>query len=157
MVSIANTGYINSQIPIRAQKFCSEKTTIDEVNGNSQMLNAFWQMKDNDGSTTNLRNSADIAFLLTNVPYSISGHSGMAYFPWQNKKVGFCLKSRAISDFTFAHELGHTMGAYHNIETGHNNTEHPGGQGHLIAQVRVSFRKMPLIQIVCKKLLIGNK
>merc|ERR1739844_711337 len=26
------------------------------------------------------------------------------------------------------------MGAYHNIETGHINPEHPGGQGHLIAQ-----------------------
>ena len=34
VVSITNTGYINSQIPIRAQKFCSEKVTIVEVYGN---------------------------------------------------------------------------------------------------------------------------
>ena len=141
VVSIANTGYINSQIPIRAEKFCSEKATINEINhyGNWQMLEAFWQMKDDDGSTTNLRNSADIAFLLTNVPFNESGHSGMAYFPWQNKKVGFCLKSRANADFTFAHELGHTMGAYHNRESGAFNPYHQEGQGHLIAQVRVYF------------------
>merc|ERR1719219_2302139 len=134
LVSIANTGYINSQIPIRAQRFCSEKATINEVNGNNRMLEAFWQMKDYDGSTTNLRNSADIAFLLTNVPYSISKHTGMAHFPWSNKKVGFCLKSRANGDYTFAHELGHTMGAYHNRETGHINPVHSKGQGHLIAK-----------------------
>ena len=141
VVSIANTGYINSQIPIRAEKFCSEKATINELDhkGNWQMLEAFWQMKDDDGSTTILRNSADIAFLLTNVDFNESGHSGMAYFPWQNKKVGFCLKSRAIADFTFAHELGHTMGAYHNIESGAFNPYHQEGQGHLIAQVRVYF------------------
>ena len=149
LVSVANKGYINSQIPIRAQKFCSEKATINEIDnfGNWQILEAFWQMKDDDGTTTNLRNSADIAFLLTNVPFSESGHTGMAYFPWENRKVGFCLKSRANVDFSFAHELGHTMGAYHNIETGHINPENPGGQGHLIAQVRVSFQKIPLIQI----------
>ena len=156
LVSIANTGYINSQIPIRAEKFCSEKATINEINhyGNWHMLEAFWQMKDDDGSTTNLRNSADIAFLLTNVPFNESGHSGMAYFPWQNRKVGFCRKDRAIADFTFAHELGHTMGAYHNIETTHINPYHQEGQGHLIDQVRVSFQKVPLIRIVCRKLLI---
>merc|ERR1719219_2505156 len=117
VVTITNTGYINSQIPIRVQKFCSEKATIDEVNGNGPMLDAFWQMKDDDGSTTNLRNTADIAFLITNVPYSESGHSGMAFFPWQNRKVGFCPKSRCNGDYTFSHEVGHTMGAYHNIET----------------------------------------
>ena len=147
VVSIANTGYNNSQIPIRAKKFCSEKATINEIYGNWRMLEAFWQMKDYDGSTTNLRNSADIAFLLTNVPFNESGQSGMAYFPWQNRKVGFCRKDRAIADFTFAHELGHTMGAYHNRESGAFNPYHQEGQGHLIAQVRVYFQKIPLIQI----------
>ena len=139
VVTITNTGYINSQIPIRVQKFCSEKATIDEIYGNGPMLEAFWQMKDTDGSTTNLRKSADVAFLLTNLPYSESGHTGMAYFPWSNRKVGFCLKNRAISDYTFAHEMGHSMGAAHNRETGHINPVHPEGQGHLIAQVKSFF------------------
>ena len=139
VVTITNTGYINSQVPVRVQKFCSEKATLDEIKGNSQMLQAFWQMKDSDQSTTNLRNSADVAFLLTNVPYSESGHTGMAYYPWSNRKVGFCLKNRAISDYTFAHEMGHSMGAAHNRETGHINPVHPEGQGHLIAQVKSFF------------------
>ena len=155
VISITNTGYINSQIPIRVQKFCSEKASINEVNGNWAMLDAFTRMKDTDGSTTNLRKSADMAFLLTNVPYSISGHTGMANFIWENKRTSFCLKSRAIGDYTFAHELGHNMGAYHNRETGHINPVYPEGQGHLIAQVRVVFPKIhelitiyPLIQIL---------
>ena len=140
VVTITNTGYINSLIPVRVQKFCSEKATIDESHhGNRAMLEAFWQMKDSDGSTTNLRNSADVAFLLTNVPYSESGHTGAAWYPWQNRKAGFCIKSRAIGDYTFAHEIGHSMGAAHNRETGHNNPVHPEGHGHLIAQVRVFF------------------
>ena len=142
VISITNTGYINSQIPIRAQKFCSEKASINEVHGNIPMLDAFWRMKDNDGSTSNLRNSADIAFLLTNVPASISGHTGYARFPWENRKVAFCLKHRAISDYTFAHEIGHTMGAFHNRETGHINPVFPEGQGHLVARVRVYFQKI---------------
>ena len=140
VISVANAGYKNSQIPIRAQKFCSEKATIDEIDGNGPMLRAFWKMKDDDESTTNLRNSADIAFLLTNKPYSEVKHTGMAAFPWSARHgVGFCLKHRANGDYTFAHELGHTMGAYHNRETGHINHVNPEGQGYLIAQVRVYF------------------
>ena len=137
VISVANTAYINSQIPVRAQKFCSEKASIDEINGSSniEMLEAFWQMKDNDGSTTILRNSADVAFLLTNRP----GHTGSMYFPWHNRKVGFCKKNLAIGYYTFAHEIGHSMGAYHNRETGHINHVNPEGQGYLIAQVRVYF------------------
>ena len=140
VISVANAGYKNSQIPIRAQKFCSEKATIDEIDGNGPMLRAFWKMKDDDESTSNLRNSADIAFLLTNARGH--GHSGAAYYPWSYRKVGFCLKSRAIEDFTFAHEIGHTMGAAHNREQD-INPKHPEGQGHLIDQVR-----FPLIQMV---------
>ena len=56
-----NQGYVNSQIPLTATKFCVEPASINDIQDSSDLLHAFARMK---SSHTDLRNTADAAVLL---------------------------------------------------------------------------------------------
>jgi len=120
-----NQGYINSQIPIRASKFCAEKANVEE---NSNVLTSFANMK--QGSSSKLRNSADAAALLVQ-NYDWCGMASSFTYNTGNT-VSVTKKSCALGYYSFGHEIAHNMGALHNPEVSNNNV-FPEGHGHLIA------------------------
>ena len=87
-----NQGYINSLIPVRITKLCTELATIND----NEIINlgTFRNMK---GSDSALRNTADSAFLLT---VRLPGYCGVAYLSTFDKYVDY-LVVQSLCLFTF--------------------------------------------------------
>ena len=111
LIQKTNMGYENSNIPIRAKMHCFEMATIrDNASDNATViLEEFRKMK---GTPERLRNTADIAVLLTN---DLKDSCGEGYYEGYKHGWTFAVTSRvcAISRFTFSHEIGHIFGALH--------------------------------------------
>merc|ERR1712168_602733 len=113
IVDITNQGFSNSKIPIKVKIHCIEALEIRDaqlLTGNElQIFKAYARKKNRD-----IYRSADAAALITG---DIDGFGGKAYY-------GFPARSRlsvtnydsALTRYTFGHELGHNLGADHNIE-----------------------------------------
>ena len=117
VIAETNQGYINSEIPVRVEKFCIEPASINDKADAGDLLSAFKNMK---GTTAALRNSADAAALLCLETDSC----GIAYFgPWaynNGNTVSLAKKSCAVGYYSFGHEIGHNMGATHDPDTDSN-------------------------------------
>ena len=125
----ANQGYINSNIPVRVEKFCIEAATIGDKESHPEI---FRMMK---GSPTATRNTADAAVLFSVGCPPDDCWCGVAWIPspldgdWT---FSVTRKSCALGAYTFGHELGHNFQCHHNIEQDKNYI-HSYGHGHLIA------------------------
>ena len=136
MIEETNQGYINSKLPITVTKFCSELASISEhcVDPNS-LLEAFLSMKGSywgghwNSDWGALRNTADAATLLV-LNHKDCGQGCYATYN-HGDTFSWVKKDCAIRWFTLGHELGHNLGAGHNIEApGRVNFRY--GRGHLI-------------------------
>ena len=127
VIQETNQGYINSNVPLRASALCIEEATIDDMPNAGEMLNAFTNMK---GTLENLRDSADVAVLLVE---DLSDYAGIGYTNTisTGKTVSVVTKGSALGYYTFAHEIGHNIGLYHNREVV-TNPWYPDGYGYLI-------------------------
>ena len=74
-----NQGYVNSQIPLTAAKFCVKAATINDMQNSRYLLRAFARMKP---SQIALRNTADAAVLLA----ANFNNCGMTYPDGQVRK-----------------------------------------------------------------------
>jgi len=120
-----NEGYINSKIPLRVVKHCTEEATIHE-NYSSRILDMFTNMK---SSPKELRGTADVATLLVNRMDSCGWAWGDTL--WSGKTMSVIRRDCAISYYSFGHEVGHNVGLYHNIDVDFN-AKYPYAHGHLI-------------------------
>ena len=127
VIAETNQGYANSQIPITVTKFCSELSTVSDTN-TADLLGDF---KTSKGSYDALRNTADVAALLA----LNFGYCGMASFnTYSNgRTVSVTKKSCALGYYSFGHEIGHNLGATHNVESA-SNYAYSYGHAHLIEQ-----------------------
>ena len=127
VVAETNQGYINSQVPIRVSKLCTELATINDESSARTVLSKFRTMK---SSVAELRDTADAAALLVNN----FGSCGIGYLNviGSGTTVTATKKSCALGYYSFGHELGHNIGLHHNVEVA-TNTAYSYGHGHLIA------------------------
>ncbi len=82
------------------------------------------------GNFATFRKSADIALLMTN-----NGDScGIAWFDViaSGQTLGVVKRSCATGYYSFAHEIAHMYGAYHNRETLEINPAYPTAYGYLM-------------------------
>lgn len=132
-VDAANTAYANSQITQRLRLVHTQEVTYNE-SGNSYSSHLSWVTA--DPAVAALRNAygADlvdllvqdgaacgIGWLMTNVSPSFAGS-------------GFSVTARscAVGNLSFAHELGHNMGAHHDPANARSSPAYPYSYGHFI-------------------------
>ena len=121
-----NQGYRNSRVAMTIRLHCLEKATVDDAGSSSATLSNFVAMK---GSSSSLRHSADTAVLLVaSMGASAYGRAYGINTISTGKTISACAKSCALGYFSFGHELAHSIGAYHNRETGHINPFYSYGQ-----------------------------
>merc|ERR1711962_1570721 len=135
-VAETNQGYINSKVPLRIKKHCTEQTTISDGLSTATSLNQLTNLK---SSYAEVRDSADVAVLLVDTFDSRTscGRAHLFAIPSGNT-FSVSKKSCALGYYTFGHEIGHNIGLYHNRETGHINPRYDFAQGHHIAQGKAS-------------------
>ena len=106
VIDETNEGYINSKIPIRVAKFCSERATLNDQDVWEANLGPFSRMK---SSISALTNTADAAALL------VLNNKWCGYANFFNRRYALQVvqKSCALGYYTFGHELGHNFGADH--------------------------------------------
>jgi len=125
VIDETNEGYINSKMPIRVKKFCTELATInDTVFYNPSSLQPFGEMK---GTLPALLQTADLATLLVKK----AGYCGFANYFNAQYGVSVVKKSCALGYYSFGHEAGHNLGADHNPRVAMKPIK-GDGHGHLI-------------------------
>ncbi len=126
-VDISNTAYRNSKIRQRLRLVHSVQTALTEANSLSQLRA--------DPATQVLRDThnADMVAMLVD---SLSG-CGVAYV-MTSVSTGFApsaysitLRTCAVGNLTFAHELGHNMGSTHDPANG-GSASYPYSYGHFV-------------------------
>lgn len=127
-IDATNTAYINSKVRQRVRLVHTEETALTEANSLGNLRA--------DAATQALRNthSADMVAMLTN---SLGG-CGVAYV-MSNVSTGFApsaysvtLRTCAVGNLTFAHELGHNMGSTHDPANG-GSSAYPYSFGHYVS------------------------
>merc|ERR550519_1473594 len=126
VIAETNEGYINSQIPIRIKLHCIELAKdLHDMEDGQDMIDAFRKW-----GGTNIRRSADTAALLV-ADFNVCGKGTLAGYrsaltaattglSWGNT-VHVAQKKCALGYFTFGHEVGHNIGAHHDIDNANNN------------------------------------
>ena len=133
VIDATNEGYINSQMPIRVRKFCSEQATLSDNDVMDANLGPLAQMK---GSISALTQTADAATLLVN---RNDRYCGYANFFNRRYALSVNQKNCALGGYTFGHELGHNLGADHDPRVV-QRPFYPDGQGHLILPSGSGYR-----------------
>jgi len=128
-VDAANTAYLNSKIRQRLRLVHSQEFVYTETDYSSDLAN--------------LRSNATIAALrnthnadLVSEISEVTGVCGVGYLMGsiagnQNNAFTVTVRSCAVGNLSFAHELGHNMGSQHNPENGSGPT-FPYGFGHYV-------------------------
>ena len=62
LISVTNTAFSNTKVPLKLSEFCIEELDVEESSDTNQRMRNFWNAK---GSLSNLLNTADIAILMT--------------------------------------------------------------------------------------------
>ena len=129
-IDATNTAYTNSKIRQRVRMVHSQEFAYTETSSASTDL-------------ANLRNSATIQALrnthnadLVAEISEVTGVCGIGYLMGgstgnQNNAFTVTVRSCAVGNLSFAHELGHNMGSHHNPENGGTPT-YPYGFGHYV-------------------------
>ncbi len=127
VIDETNQGYINSEIPLRIKAHCPEKLAIAESGDSYGLLSQLKALNNNNYSMT--RDGADTAALLV----LKLDNCGMAYLYALDSGMTFSVTAKACATgyYSFAHEIGHNIGALHNPEVSINSL-YPYGLGHLI-------------------------
>jgi len=118
MFAEANEGMSNSNIPIlfeQAGFFNADYNELLGTTGYNDMLTALRQPTNTSlGQAVSVardQNKADLVMMLS----TNNSYCGMAYLN-ANKALGFGITSCATGNYTFAHEMGHNLGADHNSD-----------------------------------------
>ncbi len=127
-IDATNTAYLNSKIRQRLRLVHSEQTALTEADSLSNLRS--------DAATQSLRNThnADMVAMLVN---SLSG-CGIGYLmnnvgtAFESFAYSITLRTCAVGNLTFAHELGHNMGSTHNPKNASNNPAYLYSYGHYI-------------------------
>ena len=130
-VAITNQGYINSQIPVRIEKFCIEEAPVREPVTSVSMFGY------SKNTVEALRNTADAAALF--VAKTGGGWGGVAWLTQASpyRTVSITVKSN-VYGFVLAHEIGHNFGCHHDLyqqsldPEGETNPWYNYGYGHHI-------------------------
>ena len=123
MLALTNQGFFNSKVPITVVKNCVEAADVNDIYDMNEQLEEFTTLRK---SFEDLRDTADTATLLT----TKSNYCGLAYtFAFNGNGLSVVAK-HCVETYTYGHELGHNLGAYHNIEN--NNPVYPYGHGNRI-------------------------
>jgi hypothetical protein len=126
-IDITNTAYRNSKIRQRLNLVHSEQTALTEANSLSNLRA--------DAPTQALRNThnADMVAMLVN---SLGG-CGIGYLMtsvgsgFASSAYSITLRTCAVGNLTFAHELGHNMGSAHDPANG-GASAYPYSFGHFV-------------------------
>lgn len=126
-IDAVNTAYINSRIRQRVRLVHTEQTALTEANTLSDLRQ--------HAPTQTLRNErkADMVAMLVDsasycgVAYLMNG-VGNGFEPWA---YSITLRTCAVGNLTFAHELGHNMGSAHNPENA-SSSAYPYSFGHWV-------------------------
>ena len=144
LFAVTNQGYVNSKIPLRVKKFCTEEAEIfdEKEKDMGEILKEFGEMKgDRFGDPKNLRNTADVAHLV--VRGSVNEYEcGIAYYLNDYRAgntVSVSKMSCSIGYFSFGHEIAHHLGAHHNRGPHVHHAHYQYGFGYLIERVRLSY------------------
>ncbi|XP_023347794.1 uncharacterized protein LOC111716539 isoform X3 [Eurytemora carolleeae] len=123
MLALTNQGFFNSKVPITVVKNCVEAADVNDIYDMNEQLEEFTTLRK---SFEDLRDTADTATLLT----TKSNYCGLAYTFAFNGNALSVVAKHCVETYTYGHELGHNLGAYHNIEN--NNPVYPYGHGNRI-------------------------
>ncbi len=128
-IDSANTAYINSKIRQRVRMVHSQEFVYTETTASADLSN----LRSN-ATITALRNTHN-ADLVSEIS-EVTGVCGIGYLMGaasgnQNNAFTVTVRSCAVGNLSFAHELGHNMGSQHNPENGSNPT-FPYGFGHYV-------------------------
>ena len=121
MLAITNQGFLNSKVPITVVKNCIEAADLNDIHDIGDQLTAFQNLKN---SHEEIRDTADTATLLT----MMNDACGIAPIYAFNGNAFSVVAKHCVETFTYGHELGHNIGAHHDISQGINE-EYPYGQG----------------------------
>ena len=140
VIAETNQGYINSKVPLRIKKHCTEQVSIADGKSSAVTLNSLAGLKP---TLAEIRKSADVAVLLVN-SFDVSYACGRAKLfaidagtPDFGKTISVVAKSCALGYYSFGHEIGHNIGLYHDEGTS-RNPKYTYGHGGFIAKGRGS-------------------
>ena len=123
MLALTNQGFLNSKVPITVVKNCVEAADVNDIYDMNEQLQEFRTLRK---SLEDLRDTADTATLLT----TKNNYCGLAHtFAYNGNGLSVVAK-HCVETYTYGHELGHNLGAYHNIEN--NNPVYSYGHGNRI-------------------------
>ncbi|TAF73795.1 MAG: T9SS C-terminal target domain-containing protein [Bacteroidetes bacterium] len=115
-----NQSYMNSNVNVRLKLAVSMKVNYDETNkSSSEIVNAFQDDDDGKMDEIHLQRSlydADICVLLTGRIEDAGGRAYAIGADEADEAFCFVVAADIETNFIFAHEIGHLLGAEHNIE-----------------------------------------
>lgn len=146
-VDAANTAYANSQITTRLRLVHTRETTYNEEGGDySAHLN--WLASDPTVAALRETYRADMVDLLVQDP----AFCGLGFLmggvspSFASSAFTVTTRSCAVGNLSFAHELGHNMGAHHDPANGGGTPAFPFSFGHF---VNGSFRTVMSYSTQC--------
>ena len=122
MLALTNQGFLNSKVPITMVKNCVEAADVNDIFEMRKQIAEFRTLKK---SLEDLRDTADTATLLT-LKSNLCGLARM--FAYDGNAISVVSKP-CVEIYSYGHELGHHLGASHNIEVGHKNRVYSFGYG----------------------------
>ena len=132
MVEFANQSFINSQINYRIELVYAGQTNYTEIGYLTTNLSRFQTVGDgymDEVHTLRNKYSADVCVLLYYVPNSECGLATIGSM----EASAFCAVNSScdISNYTFAHEIGHLIGCRHDPSEDPNTTPFAYGHGYV--------------------------
>ena len=129
VIAETNQGYINSNVPLRVKKHCTEQADLPDGTDASILLDSLSSFKPTQIETLN---SADVGVLIVN-SFSDSRSCGVGWLDVIDQKKTFSVMNKgcALGYYTFGHEIGHNIGLMHDKAAGVNPTYSYGHGYHI--------------------------
>jgi len=136
LIAESNQGYINSDVPIRLESAGILRVNYNEIDGGadswSPLLKKLRTVDDEElgAPVHGMREalSADVVVMMVDM----SGYGGLAYMTAKKSSAYGLLKTTnsRLGYYTFAHEIGHNIGAAHNPENASSDPAYPYAYGY---------------------------